>query len=124
MTDKLISTSEAAKLIGRTPQNIRWHLPPDKQEKVAGILCNYYYKSRVLAIKLNKVKPRNRKPTRYKSKSANMLDDVHGVMVKPQYRGRLCPVCRAPVETGQYKCADCKAKNPPEPGRCDDGYVY
>lgn len=105
MKDKLLSTKAAAELRGCTTSNIRYNLKPDYQEK-DGNKRNYYLTSSVM--KLHPVRPskrvRNvkRSAPRYKEK-----EDPHGVMVKPTYRGRKCPGCGEPIETGRYRCRKC-----------------
>jgi len=123
MIDRLVTTKEAARICDRTLQNIRYTLKYAKQEWRQGRPWNYYLLSDILDLKKKNKKNLNTKPRVEKTKIKSK-DDSYNVCVKPQYRGRKCPVCGVPVATGQYKCADCRVKDKADHGLVDDDYIY
>ena len=113
MTDKLITTAEAARILDRTPQNVRFHLDFDKQVLFGNKPHNYYYLSKIIALKEKSAKRKhvathNRVRRYKKQKKVDRLDDPHGVMLSTEvvYRGRICLFkgCKNPVGTGQAVC--------------------
>jgi len=51
-----------------------------------------------------------------------------GISILDQYRGRKCPDCGVPVDTGYYRCKKCtdifKTTRDNETERLDDNYIY
>jgi len=76
---------------------------------------NLYRLSDVHALKLrmgrpNKPNPKKKRINNEYRKHSDILskDDPYGIVIKPKYRDRKCPVCGAPVATGIYACPPCK----------------
>jgi len=113
MTDKLLSTEAAAELRGCTTGNIRYHLKPDKQEDQCGRKCNFYLTSSVKKLDKSARIPRKLPNKKIRRGRCKEEDDPYNVMdvSKPTYRGRKCPGCGEPIETGKYKCNKCSVSD-------------
>ena len=151
---KLIPTAEAAKILDVTPGSLRLILgePEAKQARSprGGHKTNLYSLKKVEAARKSREIKKKRVPktghrlrkclacngefmaTPYQRHCEHCRDfiktnkshDPYGVMVKPTYRGRKCPICGVDVATGQYKCAKYTSLDCTDHGLIDDGYIY
>jgi len=127
--EPLVSTAEAAKICRRTTQSIHNNIKKaDLQKTENNKRTNFYKLSRILALrKKNKKYDKKNFATEQPPEPVRKENpDPKHVMIKPQYRGRLCPICGTPIATGEYLCRDCTAKRNIDltECRCDDNFVY